>query len=72
MPVFGVDLFGQLHRSLDIGKEHGDLFVFALQGAAAGQNFVGQVFGGVGADGLIAFVVGVDRCAAAVAEFGIR
>jgi hypothetical protein len=46
--------------------------VFAFQGAAAGQNFVSQVFGGVGADGFITPVDGAGRLAAMVAEFGIR
>jgi hypothetical protein len=61
-----------LHGSFNIRKENRDLLVFAFQGVAAGQNFVSQVFGGVGADGFITPVDGAGRLAAMVAEFGIR
>ena len=72
VPVFGIDLLGQFHRSFDIGKKYCDLFVFSLQGAAAGQNFVGQMFGCVGADCFIAAVNWTGRFAALMTEFGVR
>ena len=38
----------QLHRAFEVGKQHRDLFTFAGQGAAGGEDLLGQVQGRVG------------------------
>jgi hypothetical protein len=48
VPFLGVELFGEFHRTLHVGEQHGDLLALAFQGRARLQNPVGEVFGGVG------------------------
>ena len=49
VPLFRIELLGQLHRALDVGEQHGDLLALAFEGGLGLQDFVGEVFGGVGA-----------------------
>ena len=37
--LFWVAIGQQLHRALQVGKQHGDLLALAFQGAAGGQDF---------------------------------
>jgi hypothetical protein len=48
---FGVEVFDQLGGVFDIGKEHGDLLAFALEGRAGRQNLLLEVGWGVGQRG---------------------
>src|SRR5439155_24469889 len=49
VPVFWVELLGELHRALHVGEEDGDLLALAFEGGARGEDFLGQVLGRVGA-----------------------
>jgi hypothetical protein len=40
---FGIAIGQQLHGAFEIGKEHGDLLAFALESAAGGEDFLGEV-----------------------------
>ena len=46
--VLGFEAVGQGAKAGYVSKEDSDVLTFALQGAAGGENFVGEVFGGVG------------------------
>ncbi len=48
LDALGVAAADQLERTLDVGKQHGDLLAFALDRAPGRANAVGQVPGGVG------------------------
>jgi hypothetical protein len=72
MPVFGIDLLGQLHGFFNIRKKHGYLFAFSLQRAAGGQNLVGQILGRVCTGYWAASDCVAGRLTTPVAEFGIR
>ena len=48
MHVFGTKAFGNRGRVRQITEQHRDLFPFPFQSASRGQNFLGEVFGGVG------------------------
>ncbi len=41
----------QLHRALEVGEEHSDLLALAFEGRAGGEDFLGQMLGGVGVGG---------------------
>jgi hypothetical protein len=41
--LFGVSVGEQLHRPLQVGEEHGDVFAFAFEGGLGGENFLGEV-----------------------------
>ncbi len=43
--LLGVTVGQQLHRALEIGKQHGDLLPLALQGGLGGQDLLGEVPG---------------------------
>src|SRR6202142_1631367 len=45
--VFGVAVSKQLHRTLDVGKQHGDLLPLAFEGCLGGQNLIDQILGSV-------------------------
>jgi hypothetical protein len=45
MPLFGINLLGEIHGSLDVGEEDGHLLPFAFEGAAGGEDFLGEVLG---------------------------
>jgi len=47
VPLFGIDLLGQLHRAFHVGEQHGHLFAFAFEGGTGGEDFLGEVLGGV-------------------------
>jgi hypothetical protein len=47
MPLLGVDLLGQLHRALHVGKQDADLLALALERRLALEDLLGQVLGGV-------------------------
>ena len=46
--LLGVAVGEQLHRALEVGEEHGHLLPFAFERALGGQDFLGEVLGGVG------------------------
>ena len=46
--LLGIALGQQFHGAFEVGKQHGHLFAFAFQGAARGEDLLGQVGGGVG------------------------
>jgi hypothetical protein len=48
MDVLRLEAFGQRTEAGHIGKEHRDLLAFAGQRTAGGENFLGEVRGGVG------------------------
>ena len=45
--VFRVAVGEQLHRAFQIGEEDGHLLALAFQGGLGGEDFLGQVLGGV-------------------------
>jgi hypothetical protein len=47
VPLLRVELLGQLHRTLHVGEEDGDLLALALKGGLRLQDFVGEVLGSV-------------------------
>jgi hypothetical protein len=49
VPLFWIDLLAELHRALHVGEEYGHLLPLALEGAAAGENLLREVFRRVGA-----------------------
>src|SRR5262249_30345202 len=44
---FGINLFGQIHRALHIGEEHGHLFALAFESRARRQNLLGEMLRGI-------------------------
>jgi hypothetical protein len=50
--LLGVALGQQLHRPLEVGEEYRDLLALAFQGAAGGEDFLGQIGGRIGQWGL--------------------
>jgi hypothetical protein len=49
VPLLRIDLLRERHRALHIGEQHGDLLALAFESGARGENFVGEMFGSVGA-----------------------
>ncbi len=45
---FGVEVADQLGGAFEVGKQHGDLLALAFQGAAGGEDFLGEIGRGVG------------------------
>ena len=45
--LLGVAVGQQLHRGLQVGKEHRDLLPLAFEGGLGGENFLGQMAGGI-------------------------
>jgi hypothetical protein len=45
--LLGVAVSEQLHRALEVGEKDRDLLALALEGTARGEDFLGEVFGGV-------------------------
>jgi hypothetical protein len=43
VPILGVDLLGEVHRALHVGKEHRYLLALALEGASRGQDLLGEM-----------------------------
>jgi hypothetical protein len=41
--LLGVPVGDQLHRALEVGEEHGDLFPLALEGGLGGEDPLGEV-----------------------------
>ena len=41
VPLFGVELLGEIHRALHVGEEHGDLLALAFEGATRRQDLLG-------------------------------
>ncbi len=48
VPLFGVELSSQFHRTLHIGEQHRDLFAFTFERGLRLQNLFSEVFRGVG------------------------
>src|SRR5262245_49383477 len=46
--VFGIAVGEQLHRALQIGKQHSDLLALAFEGRLGGEDLLGELFRGVG------------------------
>jgi hypothetical protein len=46
--LFGVTIGQEFHRALEVREEHRHLLALALQGRFGGQDFLGEVLGGVG------------------------
>ena len=70
--VFGVTVGQQLHRALQVGKEHGDLLALAFEGGLGGEDFLGQIARGIPQRGCgeaqqvalgVCAVSGVPHCA---------
>ena len=49
VPLFGIELLGQLHRALDVGEQYGDLLALAFEGTATAENLFRQMAGRIGA-----------------------
>src|SRR6266496_3104281 len=49
VPLLRVELGGQFRRSPDVGEQDGDLLALAFEGAAGGEDLLGEVFRSVGA-----------------------
>jgi hypothetical protein len=49
--LLGVAVGEQLHRTLEVGEEDGDLLALALEGGLRGEDLLGEVLGGVGLGG---------------------
>ena len=49
MPLLGVDLLGEIHRALHVGEEDGHLLALAFEGAARGEDLLGEMLRRVGA-----------------------
>jgi hypothetical protein len=47
VPLLGVELLGELGRTLQIGEEHRHLLALALEGGLGAEDLVGEVLGGV-------------------------
>jgi hypothetical protein len=47
LDVFRVAVSKQLHRTLDIGEQHGDPFALALEGCPCGEDLIGKMLGSV-------------------------
>ena len=43
----GVAVGEQLHRALEVGKQHGDLLAFAFERGLGGEDLLGEVLGGI-------------------------
>jgi hypothetical protein len=41
VPVFGIDLLGEIHRALHVGEQDSDLFALTFERAAGSKNFLG-------------------------------
>jgi hypothetical protein len=41
--LFGIKTLDQLGRALEVGKEHGDLFALAFQGAFGGEDLLSEI-----------------------------
>src|SRR5207245_9708047 len=67
--LFEIAVGEQLHRALEVGKEHGHLLALALEGGLRGENALREVFWrvGIGA-GEAARWLGGERGAAGPAE----
>jgi hypothetical protein len=48
VPLLRIELLGQIHRPLHVGEEDGHLFALAFEGAAGGEDLLGEVVRGVG------------------------
>jgi hypothetical protein len=45
--VFGIAISKQLHRTLDIGEQHGHLLALTLEGCTRSEDLIGKVRGRV-------------------------
>src|SRR5262245_57548282 len=48
VPLFGIDLLGEVHRALHVSKEYRHLLALALEGGLRLQDLLGEVFWGIG------------------------
>ena len=46
--LFGIAVGEQLHRAFHIGEQHRDLLALAFERALGGEDFLGEMLGGVG------------------------
>jgi hypothetical protein len=71
--VLGFAIGEQLHGALEVGKQHGDVLALAFKRRLGGEDFLGEVLGGVALGGWDARSVGCrrrDLLAALRAELG--
>src|SRR5262245_7934197 len=47
VPLFGIDLLGEIHRSLHVGEKDRDLFPLTFESRARRENLLGEVTWGV-------------------------
>jgi hypothetical protein len=47
VPLFRIELLGEVHRALHVGEEDGHLLALALEGASRGEDLLGEVLGRV-------------------------
>jgi hypothetical protein len=74
VPLLGVHLLGQLHRALDVRKQHRHLLALALEGGLGLEDLVREVAWRVVAGGTLwrsRSSASTQRLAAAVAEGGV-
>src|SRR5215470_2183335 len=45
VPLFSVDLLGEIHRAFHVGKENRHLFAFALESAAGSEDLLDEMGG---------------------------
>jgi hypothetical protein len=48
LSIFRVEVSDEFSGVFDVGKQHGDLLAFTFQGTARGEDFLGEILGGVG------------------------
>jgi hypothetical protein len=68
VPLFGVDLLGEVHRPLHVGEQHRHLLALAFDGAAGGEDRLGEVLWGVGRGSSSRGHMFPQRCTAVAAE----
>jgi len=47
--LFGIAVSEQLHGTLEVGKQDGDLLALTFESRLGGEDFLGKVLGGVAA-----------------------
>src|SRR5439155_22025655 len=73
VPVFGVELLGELHRALHAGEEDGHVLALAFEGGPRAEDLLGEVLRGVGAwVWRCSLRLGCQGCSALGTELGTR
>jgi hypothetical protein len=45
--LLGIAVGQQLHGAFQVGEQHGDLLAFTFEGGLGGEDFLGQIPGGI-------------------------